>query len=82
MNKFAIAAVLASAFSATSAFALEPIKGSITFDSQPSQHLSAAPVNSPVSHEFVDEFGKRVSETYIVTPDRNLKLVDRSISND
>ena len=82
MNKFAIAAVLASAFSATSAFALEPIKGSITFGSQPAQHLSAAPVNSPVTHEFVDEFGKRVSETYLVTADHSLKLVDRSISND
>lgn len=82
MNKFAIAAVLASAFSATSAFALEPIKGSITFGSQSSQHLSAAPVNSPVTHEFVDEFGKRVSETYLVTADHSLKLVDRQISND
>lgn len=62
---------------ASSAFALEPIKGSITYGGQPATRLSAAPIGSPVTHQFTDEFGRDVEETYIITKDRTLKLVNR-----
>lgn len=81
MKTLVIAAALASAFTASSAFALEPIKGSITYGGQPATRLSAAPVGSPVSHQFTDEFGRDVEETYIVTESRDLKLVDRRTIN-
>ncbi len=36
-----------------------------------------APVGSIVPHTFTDQWGERVRETYILQPDRSLKLVDR-----
>lgn len=77
MKTLVIAATLVSAFAASSAFALEPIKGSITYDGQPATKLVASPVGSPVTHSFADEFGRDVEETYIVTENRDLKLVSR-----
>lgn len=78
MKTLAIAAVLASVFTTSSAFALEPVPGSITYGGQPATRLSAAPVNSPVEHSFIDSRGRLVQETYRVTADRTLKLVNRS----
>ena len=80
MKTLAIAAVLASVFTASSAFALEPIEGSITYGGQPATRLTAAPVNSPVNHTFTDKQGRQVRETYLVSADRTLKLVDRNYS--
>lgn len=58
---------------------LEPIPGSITYGGQPQTRLSQAPVGSIVPHQFRNEFGQRVNETYVIQPDRSLKLVSRRI---
>ncbi|MFB2551757.1 hypothetical protein [Ensifer soli] len=56
---------------------LEPIPGSITYNGQPRTRLTKAPVGSLLSHQFNDAFGRRVYETYVVEPDRSLRLVNR-----
>lgn len=61
---------------------LEPIPGSITYGGQPRTRLTRAPIGSPVSHQFRNEFGQRVEERYIIQPDRSLKLVWRRIYRD
>ena len=63
--------------SATSASALEPIPGSITYNGQPHSRLQKAPVGSIVNHEFIIG-GNRYHETYLIQPDRSLKLSHRS----
>lgn len=72
---------LVSAFAlaglATSAWALEPIPGSITFGGQPPSKLQRAPVGSSVTHDFFST-GNHYRETYIIQPDRSLQLVRRS----
>ncbi|WEX76157.1 hypothetical protein PYH37_004434 [Sinorhizobium numidicum] len=56
---------------------LEPIPGSITYRGQPRTRLTKAPVGSIVPHQFNDRFGRRVYETYVIEPDRSLRLVSR-----
>lgn len=56
---------------------LEPIPGSITYGGQPRTKLTKAPVGSIVPHQFIDRFGRRVYETYVIQPDRSLLLVNR-----
>lgn len=56
---------------------LEPIPGSITYGGQPRTKLKKAPVGSPVHNSFYGTFGERIEETYIIQPDRSLKLVSR-----
>lgn len=56
---------------------LEPIPGSITYRGQPRTRLTKAPVGSIVPHQFIDRFGRRVYETYVIEPDRSLRLVSR-----
>lgn len=58
---------------------IQPIPGSITYGGQPRSRLTRSPVGSPVSHTFNNEFGQRVEETYIIQPDRSLKLVSRRV---
>ncbi|WP_117191772.1 hypothetical protein [Rhizobium terrae] len=61
---------------------IEPIPGSITYRGQPRTRLTKAPVGSIVPHEFRNELGQRVDETYIIQPDRSLKLVSRRVYRD
>jgi len=61
----------------TTASALEPIPGSITYGGQPRSKLTKSPIGSIFSHEFIDQRGRSVEETYRIGPDRNLQLVDR-----
>jgi hypothetical protein len=56
---------------------VEPIPGSITYGGQPSEKLTKSPIESSLSHIFFDETGRRTEETYILQPDRSLKLVER-----
>ncbi|WP_018012372.1 hypothetical protein [Sinorhizobium medicae] len=56
---------------------LEPIPGSITYGGQPRTRLTKAPVGSVVPHQFIDRFGRRVYETYVIEPGRSLRLVSR-----
>ncbi len=41
--------------------------------------LTKAPVGSIVPHRFRDKFGRQVSETYVIEPDRSLLLISRRI---
>ncbi|TCU21055.1 hypothetical protein EV131_111160 [Rhizobium laguerreae] len=62
--------------------ALEPIPGSITYGGQPRTKLAKSPVGSAVYNQFYNGTGQRVEETYILQPDRSLKLVRREIGRD
>ncbi|UWM81924.1 hypothetical protein [Rhizobium sp. SRDI969] len=62
--------------------ALEPIPGSITYGGQPRTKLTKSPVGSVVYNQFYNGTGQRVEETYILQPDRSLKLVRREIGPD
>ncbi len=84
MKKVLAGMVAALLLGAPAAFALDPIPGSITYHGQPRTKLMKAPVGSPVYNDFFSG-GQRYHETYIIQPDRTLKLVDRvlvSIPND
>lgn len=76
MRKLFAVALLAVMASSSSAFAIEPIPGSITYNGQPRTKLQKAPVGSPVYHQFFAD-GRNYHETYIIQPDRSLKLVER-----
>jgi hypothetical protein len=58
---------------------IRPIPGSITYGGQPRSRLTKSPVGSSVPHTFRNNLGQRVDETYIIQPDRSLKLVSRRI---
>ncbi len=78
MKKVIAAALLAALAGAPAAFAIEPIPGSITYGGQPHTRLQKAPVGSQVQHQFYNG-GYDYRETYLIQPDRSLKLVDRHI---
>ena len=61
---------------------LEPIPGSITYGGQPRPKLTKAPIGSMVPHQFFDTYGHRVYETYVINPDRSLRLTSRRIDYD
>jgi hypothetical protein len=75
----AATAVIASLAGATSAFAIEPIQGSITYGGHVAQ-LQKAPVGSTVFHSFTSG-GSNFRELYRVSPDQTLELVSRSRSD-
>ncbi|MDE1157851.1 MAG: hypothetical protein PW791_06170 [Neorhizobium sp.] len=58
---------------------LAPIPGSITYHGQPRTKLTKAPVGSSFDHEFRDQYGLLVHETYLIQPDRSLKIVSRRV---
>lgn len=60
---------------------LQPVPGSITYGGQPSTRLTKAPIGSTVSHDFYDG-SREVLETYVIEPDRSLKLVRREYRPD
>lgn len=74
-----IPAALAGCSTATGAATpgLEPIPGSITYGGQPRTKLMKSPIGSIVPNRFIDSMGRNVEETYILQPDRSLKLVSR-----
>ncbi|MDW9386947.1 hypothetical protein GOA99_20165 [Sinorhizobium meliloti] len=61
---------------------LEPMPGSITYGGQPRTKLTKAPIGSMVPHQFFDTYGHRVYETYVINPDRSLRLTSRRIDYD
>ncbi|AYG62708.1 hypothetical protein [Rhizobium jaguaris] len=63
----------------TSNFSLQPIPGSITYGGQPTMKLTKSPIGSQLPHHFTDQWGDDVFETYIIQPDRSLRLVNRVI---
>lgn len=80
MNKVIAASVLALVAGTSSAFAIQPIEGSITYNNPSQARLEKAPVGSIVSHEFTSN-GNDYRETYRVEADRSLKLVDRAVAD-
>ncbi len=56
---------------------LQPIPGSITYGGQPHMKLTQSPPGSRIEHRFTNKWGQDVYETYILQPDRSLKLVSR-----
>jgi hypothetical protein len=77
MKTAALTFLLVALVSCQFAPELRPIPGSITYRGQPRQKLVKSPIGSQLPHEFTDEWGRRVKETYILQPDRTLKLVER-----
>lgn len=67
------AAILAFAGAAQ---AIEPIEGSITYGGHRA-YLKKSPIGSTFQHDFIDQTGRNVRETYKVQPDRSVKLVAR-----
>lgn len=56
---------------------IEPIPGSITYGGQPRTKLKKAPIGSTLHNNFYGPYGERIEETYMVMPDRSLKIVAR-----
>jgi hypothetical protein len=56
---------------------IEPIPGSITYRGQPHTKLTKSPIGSSFPHDFYDQYGRHVEETYVIQPDRTLRLVNR-----
>ncbi len=74
--KLALAAFGVTALFVSSAFALEPIPGSVTYAGQPAHRLQKAPVGSTFENTFYYG-GQRYTETYMIQPDRSLVITDR-----
>jgi hypothetical protein len=60
---------------------VEPIPGSITYGGQPRTKLTKSPIGSVVHNSFRTLTGVAY-ETYIIQPDRSLKLIRREIRSD
>jgi hypothetical protein len=60
---------------------VEPIPGSITYGGQPRTKLTKSPIGSVVHNSFRTVAGVAY-ETYIIQPDRSLKLIRREIRSD
>jgi len=58
---------------------LKPIPGSITYRGQPQQKLTQSPVGARIRHHFTNDLGQDVYETYVLQPDRSLKLINREV---
>ncbi|WFU10102.1 hypothetical protein QA646_04330 [Rhizobium sp. CB3090] len=56
---------------------LQPVPGSITYRGQPQLKLTQSPPGTRLQHHFVNQWGQDVYETYIIQPDRSLKLGSR-----
>ncbi len=74
--KLALAALGVTALFASSAFALDPIPGSVTYGGQPAHRLQKAPVGSTFDNTFYFN-GQRYTETYMIQPDRSLVITSR-----
>ena len=77
-----LAAPLLAGCSAADTPALEPIPGRITYGGQPRTKLTKSPPGSVIYNSFYDSTGAKVRETYILQPDRTLKLTRRIIVPD
>lgn len=74
--KLALAAFGVTTLFVSSAFALEPIPGSVTYRGQPTHRLQKAPVGSTFENTF-NSGGQRYTEIYLTQPDRSLVITDR-----
>jgi hypothetical protein len=44
----------------------------LPYSGQPRTKLTKSPVGSVFPHDFIDQYGRQVEETYIIRPDRSL----------
>lgn len=77
MKPFSLLALAVLLAGCSTANTIEPIPGSLIYGGQRSERLTKAPIGSPVTHRFRDQFGQEWGETYLIQPDRSLKLVNR-----
>ncbi|WP_137131911.1 hypothetical protein [Rhizobium sp. FY34] len=77
----AVLGLVALASCTTGSTELEPIPGSLTYNGQPSTRLTKSPIGSTFSHDFYDG-SRQVLETYVIQPDRSVKLVRREYQPD
>jgi hypothetical protein len=73
------ASATTASFSLNDRAGLEPIPGSITYRGQTRTRLTRSPIGSTLSHQFNDQYGREVHETYVIEPDRSLKIIDRYV---
>jgi hypothetical protein len=74
--------VILSGCTTDSSTEVQPIPGSITYGGQPRTKLTKSPPGSVIYNSFYDSTGAKVRETYILQPDRTLKLTRRIIVPD
>lgn len=74
-------ATLLLASCTTPAPEVEPVPGSITYGGQPRTKLTKSPIGSKVHNSFRTINGVAY-ETYVIEPDRSLKLIRREIRSD
>ncbi|AYD02043.1 hypothetical protein [Neorhizobium sp. NCHU2750] len=58
---------------------LNPIPGSITYGGQPRTKLTKSPIGSTFTHNFYNQWGEQLQETYVILPDRSLKIIERHV---
>ncbi len=61
---------------------VKPIPGSITYNGQPRTKLTKSPPGSVIYNSLYDSSGTKMLETYILQPDRTLKLTRRDVIPD
>ncbi|GEO86763.1 MULTISPECIES: hypothetical protein [Alphaproteobacteria] len=81
MKTLTATALIATLLGASSALALQPIPGSITYNGHQSR-LEKAPAGSNFFHTFFGQNGEQVRETYQVNADHSVSLVSRAVAND
>ncbi|CCM74356.1 hypothetical protein [Rhizobium mesoamericanum] len=77
-----LSVVMLSGCTSDSSTEVQPIPGSITYGGQPRTKLTKSPPGSAIYNSFYDSSGQRVKETYILQPDRTLKLTRRVVVPD
>ncbi|MBW9112102.1 hypothetical protein JNB88_00370 [Rhizobium cauense] len=77
-----LSVVMLSSCTTDNSTEVQPIPGSITYGGQPRTKLTKSPPGSVIYNSFYDQTGSRVKETYILQPDRTLKLTRRVIVAD
>lgn len=81
MKFLVIPGIVALMLSSCATQEVEPVPGSITYGGQPRTRLTKSPVGSVVHNSFQSGTGVAY-ETYIIQPDRSLKLIRREIRSD
>ncbi len=74
-----LAVALLAALGGCTGTTLEPIPGSLIYGGQPRTLLTKSPPGTIFPHNFVDEQGRGIEETYLIQPDRTLKLTRRIV---
>ncbi|MFP3542883.1 hypothetical protein SB748_05315 [Rhizobium sp. SIMBA_035] len=59
-----------------------PIPGSLTYGGPARSKLTKSPPGSYVYNSFYNSSGQKVQETYILQPDRTLKLTRQEVVSD